>query len=88
MPNGFHNKILHVELSDRTWRIEEPGEAWFRKYGGGRGLIAANLLKYVPADADLHLAKEVLCMLGLRPDEAIEIAKRPLPEAVLKTQSA
>ena len=52
MANGFNNKVLHVDLNDRSWRIEEPGEAWFRKYGGGRGLIAYNLLKYVPADAD------------------------------------
>lgn len=52
MSNGFHNKVLHVDLNDRSWRIEEPGAEWFRKYGGGRGLIAYNLLKYVPADAD------------------------------------
>jgi AcrR family transcriptional regulator len=56
------------------------------------GVMQSRLLGDVPADADLHLAKEVLCMLGLRPEEATEIANRPLPEqaeaAVLKTQSA
>lgn len=52
MPHGFNDQILHVDLSDRSWHIERPGEAWFRKYGGGRGLIAYNLLKHVPADAD------------------------------------
>jgi AcrR family transcriptional regulator len=55
-------------------------------------VMQSRLLGDVPADADLHLAKEVLCMLGLRPEEATEIANRPLPEqaeaAVLKTQSA
>ena len=60
MANGFHNKVLHVDLGDRSWRIEEPGEAWFRKYGGGRGLIAYNLLKYVPADADPFSPENVL----------------------------
>lgn len=56
------------------------------------GVMQSRLLGDVPADADLHLAKEVLCMLGLRPEEATEIANRPVPEqaeaAVLKTQSA
>jgi aldehyde:ferredoxin oxidoreductase len=52
MAPGFHNKILHVDLTDRSWTIEEPGEAWFRRYGGGRSMIAQNLLKHVPAGAD------------------------------------
>ena len=54
------------------------------------GVMQAKLLGDVPADADLHLAKEVLCMLGLRPEEAAEIANRPLPEeaAGSGTQSA
>jgi aldehyde:ferredoxin oxidoreductase len=60
MPNGFHDKVLHVDLHDRSWRIEEPGEEWFRKYGGGRGLIGYNLLKYVPADADPLSPENVL----------------------------
>ena len=46
--HGYWNKILHVNLSDRTTWIEEPGDAFFRRYAGGRGLIAHYLLKYVP----------------------------------------
>ena len=49
---GFWNKILHVNLGDRTTWIEEPGDAFFRRYGGGRGIIGHYLLKYVPAGAD------------------------------------
>ena len=49
---GFWNKILHVNLADRTTWIEEPGDAFFRRYGGGRGIIGHYLLKYVPAGAD------------------------------------
>ena len=49
---GYWNKILHVNLADRTTRIEEPGDAFFRRYAGGRGLIAHYLLKYVPKGAD------------------------------------
>src|SRR5207244_2976147 len=46
------NNIPHVNLSDRTTWIEEPGDAFFRRYAGGRGLIAHYLLKYVPKGAD------------------------------------
>ena len=49
---GYWNKILHVDLGDRSIWIEEPGDAFFRRYGGGRGLIAHYLLKYVPRGAD------------------------------------
>ena len=33
---GYWNKILHVNLSDRTTWIEEPGDLFFRE--GKRGL--------------------------------------------------
>ena len=49
---GYWNKILHVDLPSRSWTIEEPGDEFFRRYGGGRGLIAHYLLKHVPAGAD------------------------------------
>ena len=49
---GYWNKILHVNLSDRTTWIEEPGDVFFRRYAGGRGMIAHYLLKYVPKGAD------------------------------------
>ena len=49
---GYWNKVLHVNLSDRTTWIEEPGDTFFRRYGGGRGMIAHYLLKYVPRDAE------------------------------------
>ena len=49
---GYWNKILHVDLTARSWTIEEPGDRFFRRYGGGRGLIGHYLLKYVPTGAD------------------------------------
>jgi len=49
---GFWNKILHVDLSRRETRIEEPGPAFYRHYGGGRGFIAHFILKYVPEGAE------------------------------------
>ncbi|HTE85187.1 MAG TPA: aldehyde ferredoxin oxidoreductase N-terminal domain-containing protein, partial [Dehalococcoidia bacterium] len=50
--NAFCNRILHVDLGDRSTRIEEPGERFYRLYGGGRGIIAHYLLKDVPKGAD------------------------------------
>ena len=49
---GYWNKILHVDLGDRRTWIEEPGDVFFRRYAGGRGLIAHYLLKHVPKGAD------------------------------------
>src|SRR5947208_165422 len=48
---GYWNKILHVSLGDRKTWIEEPGDDFFRRYAGGRGLIAHYLLQYVPKGA-------------------------------------
>ena len=50
--NGYWNKVLHVSLGDRRTWIEEPGEAFFRRLGGGRGVIAHYLLRHVPKGAD------------------------------------
>jgi aldehyde:ferredoxin oxidoreductase len=49
---GYWNKILHVDLTNKTTWIEEPGDHFFRIMGGGRGLIAHYLLKDVPDGAD------------------------------------
>src|SRR5215475_1332542 len=49
---GYWNKILHVDLGDRRTWIEEPGDPFFRRYAGGRGLIAHYLLEFVPKGAD------------------------------------
>ena len=49
---GYWNKVLHVDLGKRSTWIEEPGDAFFRRYGGGRGMIGHYLLKYVPKGAD------------------------------------
>ncbi len=49
---GYLGKVLHVDLdTQRTW-IERPGEGFYRRYGGGRGIIAHYLLKNLPAGAD------------------------------------
>jgi len=52
MTASFHNKILRVNLTDGTTRVEEPGAVYFRRYLGGWNVIADVLLKEVPAGAD------------------------------------
>ncbi len=50
--NGFWDRILHVDLTERRSWVESPGEAFFRRVGGGRGIIAHFLLTTVPRGAD------------------------------------
>jgi aldehyde:ferredoxin oxidoreductase len=42
-PLGYHGKLLRVDLDERRWSVEEPSEAFFRRYGGG-GLLATHYL--------------------------------------------
>lgn len=64
---GVTGKILRVNLSKRTHSVDEPNEAWYRMYQGGRALIAYYLYKEVPAGAD-----------PLGPDNKIIFATGPL----------
>jgi aldehyde:ferredoxin oxidoreductase len=47
MPYGYNGRILHVNLTDATWEVEEPGEVWYRTYVGGSSLAAYYLLKNI-----------------------------------------
>ncbi len=45
MMNGYHGRILHVNLTDRSTRVEEPDEIFYRIYAGGGLLGTYYLLK-------------------------------------------
>ena len=45
MSFGCNRRILRVDLSTRTISVEEPEEVFYRRYFGGRGLIAYFLLR-------------------------------------------
>ncbi len=49
---SFHNKILRVNLSDGSIKVDEPGQVYFRSYMGGWNIVADVLLKEVPQGAD------------------------------------
>ena len=52
MPNGYQNTILYVDLTERTVRTEQPGDAFYRTYLGGWGIIAHELLRRAPKRVD------------------------------------
>ncbi len=63
---GHTGKVLHVDLTNRTFEIEEPSETFYRTYGGGQGFVAYYLLHQIPAGAD-----------PLGPDNALVFATGP-----------
>ena len=48
MAYGYWNRILRVNLTDRTSRVDEPDDAFYRRYMGGRGFIGYYLLTETP----------------------------------------
>jgi len=49
---GYNGKFLRVNLTSGQISVEEPPEAYYRRYLGGRGFIVEKLLTEVPAGAD------------------------------------
>jgi aldehyde:ferredoxin oxidoreductase len=93
--HGYHGKILHVDLTTGSYEIEEPGEAFYRRYMGGSALGAYYLLKDVPAGADplgpdnvLVLALSVLTGAPISGQSRLTaVAKSPLTGAIGDAQS-
>ena len=52
MNDTIHNKILRVNLTNSSITVEEPGQAFWRRYMGGWNVIAHVLLHEMPAGAD------------------------------------
>jgi len=52
MTHGYHGKILHVDLTKGKFQVEEPDEAFYRRYLGGSALAMHYLLKDMPPKAD------------------------------------
>ena len=52
MSNGYHGKILHVDLTKGLLEVEEPDETFYRRYMGGSAWGTYYLLKHTPAGAD------------------------------------
>jgi aldehyde:ferredoxin oxidoreductase len=52
MAFGYNGKILRVNLTAGTVRIEDPPDSLYRQYSGGEGFVAHFLLKEVPPHTD------------------------------------
>ncbi len=94
MPHGYNGKILHVDLTSGKFRVEEPGDAFYRKYMGGSALAMHYLLKEMPAGAD-PLGPENVLVLALSVTTGVAIsgqsrmtaaAKSPLTGAIGDSQ--
>ncbi len=54
MRYGYWNRILNVDLTERRWWVEEPGDDLYRQLLGGRGFIARTLLRDTAAGIDAY----------------------------------
>lgn len=63
MASGYHGKILHVDLTAGKLTVEEPEEAFYRKYVGGSAMGAYYLLKHTPPGADPLGAENTLSLM-------------------------
>lgn len=52
MSYGYHGKILHVDLGSQTFKVETPGENFYRRYTGSSVMAVTYLLKETPAGLD------------------------------------
>ncbi len=95
MPYGYNGKILHVDLTTGKLEVEEPGEAFFRRYMGGSALGMHYALKLIPPGTEPLGPDNVLILsLGVTTGAAISgqsrvtaTAKSPLSGAIGDAQA-
>jgi len=52
MPNGYNGKILHLDLTDQVFQVEETKEEFYREFLGGSALAMYYILNSTPAHID------------------------------------
>lgn len=63
MPYGYNGKILRVDLTRGGLSVEEPGEAFYRKYMGGSAMGMYYILKETPKGIDALAPENVLTLM-------------------------
>jgi aldehyde:ferredoxin oxidoreductase len=63
MPYGYTGKILHVDLTKGELKVEEPEEAFYRKYLGGSAMGMYYILREMPEGADPLGPENVLTLM-------------------------
>jgi aldehyde:ferredoxin oxidoreductase len=64
MPNGYTGKILHVDLTKGSLTVEEPNDAFYRKYMGGSAMGMHYILRDMPKGADPLGPENVLTLMA------------------------
>ena len=64
MPYGYNAKILHIDLNNSQFSVEEPDEDFYRKYMGGSALAMYYLLRDMPPAVE-PLGPENILVLAL-----------------------
>jgi len=52
MPYGYHGRILHIDLTSGSLKVETPPESFYRMYMGGSAMGLYYVLKHTPPKAD------------------------------------
>ncbi len=63
MLKGNNGKILHIDLTNTTFTIEEPSEKFYRTYMGGSAMGLYYILKEMPKGADALGPDNVLTLM-------------------------
>jgi aldehyde:ferredoxin oxidoreductase len=64
MPYGYNGKILHVDLTKGSLTVEEPKDAFYRKYLGGSAMGMHYILRDMPKGADALSPENVLTLFA------------------------
>jgi aldehyde:ferredoxin oxidoreductase len=64
MPYGYNGKILHVNLTNGKLEVENPPEAFYRKYMGGSAMGMYYILRDMPKGADPLGPDNVLTLMA------------------------
>ncbi len=64
MPFGYNGKILHVDLAHGKLEVEEPPEAFYRKYMGGSAMGMFYILRDTPIGVDPLAPENVLTLMA------------------------
>src|SRR5574338_1365119 len=64
MPYGYNGRILHVDLTKGELSVEEPDEAFYRKYLGGSAMGMYYILRDMPKGADPLGPENVLTLMA------------------------
>ena len=63
MPNGYTGKILHVDLTHGVLEVEQPPEAFYRKYMGGSAMGMFYILRDMAPGTDALAPEAILTIM-------------------------